>query len=115
MIRRTNKLTILVDPICMYVMVLEVSETLTKIKNKKQKGKKVMKINTQNRRHVIQTTTAGLSTQFVVPFAGVHRATTLTLRTGNRSLSLNGRQVRALREVLNKSTQLSRKTSTSKR
>jgi len=37
MIRCTNKLTILVDPICMYVMVLEVSETLTKIKNKKEK------------------------------------------------------------------------------
>ena len=65
-----------------------------------------MKINTQNRRHVIQASTAGLSTQFVVPFAGVHRATTLTIRTGNRSISLNGRQVRALREVLAKSTKL---------
>lgn len=68
-----------------------------------------MKINTLNRRHVIQATTAGLSTRFVVPFAGVHRATTLTITTGNRSVSLNGRQVRALREVLSKSTQLPRK------
>lgn len=69
-----------------------------------------MKINTQNRRHVIQSTTAGISAQFVVPVAGAHRATSLTIRTGNKSVSLNGRQVRVLREVLAKSTQLTRKT-----
>ena len=95
-------------------MILEVSKNT----NKKINKQKVMKINTQNRRHIIQSTTAGLAAQFVVPVAGAHRATTLTIRTGNRSVALNGRQVRALRDVLAKSTELVRgasKTRSSKR
>ena len=88
-------------------MIIKVSKNT----NKKSIKQKVMKINTQNRRHIIQSTTAGLAAQFVVPVAGAHRATSLTIRTGNRSVALNGRQVRALRDVLAKSTELVRGTS----
>jgi len=67
-----------------------------------------MKIKTQNRQHIIQCKTAGLAAQFVVPFAGVHRATSLTISDGKSTIGLNGRQVRALHGVLSKSNEITR-------
>lgn len=67
-----------------------------------------MKIKTQNRQHIIQCKTAGLAAQFVVPFAGVHRATSLTISDGKSTIGLNGRQVRTLHGVLSKSNEITR-------
>jgi hypothetical protein len=67
-----------------------------------------MNIKTQNKQHIIQSKSAGLVTQFVVPFAGVHRATSLTISDGNNTIGLNGRQIRALQGVLSKSNEITR-------
>lgn len=73
-----------------------------------------MKIKTQNRQHIIQCKTAGLAAKFVVPFAGAHRATSLTISDGKSTIGLNGRQVHVLRGVLSKSKQIIRLKKTDK-
>jgi len=63
----------------------------------------------KNRLHYVYENIAGISTRMSTPFKNAKRATKLTITNGNTTLDLNGRQVRALRNVIAKATSLSSK------
>jgi len=64
-----------------------------------------MKIINDSRRktYFVQRKNAAINTYIAGPTDGAHRATRLTIHSGKTRLDLNGRQIRALREVLDKS------------
>ena len=66
--------------------------------------------NEKKKQHFVQRKTATINTYIAVPFSGTHGATRLTIRSGETRMDLNGRQVRALREVLAESTRLNQRT-----
>ena len=63
-----------------------------------------MKIINDSRRktYFVQRKTSAINTYIAGPTNGAHRATRLTVQVGKTRLDLNGRQIRALREVLDK-------------
>jgi len=63
----------------------------------------------KNRLHYVYEQTAGLNARMSTPFKNARKATKLTITSGNTSIDLNGRQVRALRNVIAKATALSSK------
>lgn len=63
---------------------------------------KVLK-NTRKKQVFVQQKNDSINAYITVPFAGAHRATKLTIRSGETRLDLNGRQVKTLRAVLEKS------------
>jgi len=67
-----------------------------------------MKIINDSRRktYFVQRKNAAINTYIAGPTNGAHRATRLTIQAGKTRLDLDGRQIRALREVLDKSRSL---------
>lgn len=67
-----------------------------------------MKIINDSRRktYFVQRKNAAINTFIAGPTNGAHRATRLTIQAGKTRLDLDGRQIRALREVLDKSRSL---------
>lgn len=64
-------------------------------------------INDSHRKmYFVQLKNATINTYMAGPTNGAHRATRLTLHVGKTQLDLNGNQIRALREVLDKSKTL---------
>jgi hypothetical protein len=57
----------------------------------------------RSKTYFIQRKTAAINTYIAGPTNGAHRATRLTIQSGKTRLDLNGRQIRTLREVLDKS------------
>jgi hypothetical protein len=57
--------------------------------------------------YFVQRKNSAINTYIAGPTKGAHRATRMTILTGDTRLDLNGRQIRALREVLDKSKSLS--------
>lgn len=53
--------------------------------------------------YFVQRKNSAINTYIAGPTNGAHRATRLTIQAGKTRLDLNGRQIRALREVLDKS------------
>lgn len=62
--------------------------------------------NPRKQTYFIQQKNDNINTYITVPVAGAHRASRLTIRAGDVRLDLNGRQIRALRSVLDKSREL---------
>lgn len=56
--------------------------------------------------YFVQSKNAAINTYIAGPTNGAHRATRLTLHVGKTRLDLNGNQIRALRNVLDKSKTL---------
>lgn len=75
---------------------------------KKERYKSYMKVinNTRQKTYFVQRKNAAINTYIAGPTNGAHRATRLTIQSGKTRLDLNGRQIRALREVLEKSKAL---------
>lgn len=62
--------------------------------------------NKRQKTYFVQRKNAAINTYIAGPTDGAHRATRLTILAGKTRLDLNGRQIRALREVLEKSKTL---------
>ena len=56
--------------------------------------------NTRNKTNFVGHNTTGVELYLSTPVAGAKKASRLTLRAGDTRLDLNGRQIKALREVL---------------
>lgn len=56
--------------------------------------------NNRNKTNFVGHNTTGVEVYLSTPFSGVKKASRLTLRDGDSRIDLNGRQIRALREVL---------------
>jgi len=57
--------------------------------------------------YFVQRKNSTINTYIEGPTKGAHRVTHMTIFSGNTRLDLNGRQIRTLREVLDKSKSLS--------
>lgn len=68
-----------------------------------------MKIINDSRRktYFVQRKNAAINTYIAGPTNGAHRATRMTIQSGKTRLDLNGRQIRAIREVLDASKNVS--------
>ena len=66
---------------------------------------KVLK-NTQKKQIFVQQKNKTINAYITVPFAGAHRSTRLTIKSGDVRLDLDGRQVKTLRYVLDRSRAL---------
>ena len=64
-----------------------------------------MKIINDSRRktYFVQRKNTTINTYIAGPTNGAHRATRMTIQSGKTRLDLNGRQIRAIREVLDAS------------
>jgi len=64
-----------------------------------------MKVINDSRRktYFVQRKNAAINTYIAGPTNGAHRATRMTIQSGKTRLDLNGRQIRAIREVLDAS------------
>jgi len=71
---------------------------------------KVLK-NTRKQQVFVQQKNNNFNAYITAPIAGAHRSTKLTIRSGDTRLDLNGRQVKTLRAVLEKSRKLTQKAS----
>lgn len=67
----------------------------------------VVKHNKNNRTHFVYNKYGTVESFISTPFKNARKATKLTIRSGKTRLDLNGRQVRALRQVLAKAESLS--------
>lgn len=56
--------------------------------------------NARNKTNFVGHNTTGVELYLSTPIAGAKKASRLTLRAGDTRLDLNGRQIKALREVL---------------
>jgi hypothetical protein len=56
--------------------------------------------NAKNKTNFVGHNTTGVELYLSTPVSGAHGASRLTLRAGETRLDLNGRQIRALRQVL---------------
>ena len=56
--------------------------------------------NTRNKTNFVGHNTTGVEIYLSTPFPKAKKASRLTLRAGKSRLDLNGRQIKALREVL---------------
>jgi hypothetical protein len=56
--------------------------------------------NARNKTNFVGHNTTGVELYLSTPVAGAKKASRLTLRAGDTRLDLNGRQIKALREVL---------------
>jgi len=56
--------------------------------------------NTRNKTNFVGHNTTGVEIYLSTPFAKAKKASRLTVRAGNARVDLNGRQIKALREVL---------------
>jgi len=56
--------------------------------------------NIRNKTNFVGHNTTGVELYLSTPVAGAKKASRLTLRAGDTRLDLNGRQIKALREVL---------------
>ena len=56
--------------------------------------------NTRNKTNFVGHNTTGVELYLSTPVAGAKKASRLTLRAGDTRLDLNGRQIKALRDVL---------------
>lgn len=77
---------------------------LTKQKNKqikkKEKNNMYTRTNARNKTNFVGHNTSGVEIYLSTPVAKAKKASRLTLRTGKTRVDLNGRQIKALREVL---------------
>ena len=56
--------------------------------------------NTRNKTNFVGHNSTGVEVYLSTPVAGAKKAARLTLRAGDTRLDLNGRQIKALRDVL---------------
>jgi len=56
--------------------------------------------NTRNKTNFVGHNSTGVELYLSTPLAGAKKAARLTLRTGEARIDLNGRQIKALRDVL---------------
>lgn len=77
---------------------------LTKQKNKqikkKEKNNMYTRTNARNKTNFVGHNTSGVEIYLSTPVAKAKKASRLTLRAGTTRVDLNGRQIKALREVL---------------
>jgi len=77
---------------------------LTKQKNKqikkKEKNNMYTRTNARNKTNFVGHNSTGVEIYLSTPVAKAKKAARLTLRAGNTRVDLNGRQIKALREVL---------------
>jgi hypothetical protein len=59
--------------------------------------------NTKNKTNFVGTQTSGVELYLSTPFPKAKKAARLTVRTGDARIDLNGRQINALRKLLDKS------------
>ena len=62
--------------------------------------------NTRKKQTFVQQKNNSINAYITTPFAGTHSATRLTIRVGDNRVDLDGRQVKTLRSVLEKSQAL---------
>ena len=77
---------------------------LTKQKNKqikkKEKNNMYTRTNARNKTNFVGHNTTGVEIYLSTPLAKAKKASRLTLRSGKTRVDLDGRQIKALREVL---------------
>lgn len=77
---------------------------LTKQKNKqikkKEKNNMYTRTNARNKTNFVGHNSSGVEIYLSTPVAKAKKASRLTLRSGNTRVDLDGRQIKALREVL---------------
>lgn len=56
--------------------------------------------NSKNKTNFVGHNSTGVEVYLSTPFSGAKKAAQLTIRAGDTRLDLNGRQIKALREVL---------------
>lgn len=66
-----------------------------------------IKQNTKTRQHYVIGNIAGMNTRMATPFKNSKKATKLTITSNGKTIEINGRQVRALRDIITKAYALS--------